>query len=341
MATTLHEDPEVRFALEAVSRVCSLVQEIQAAKEVVSSVAKDDLSPVTVADFAGQALVGSLLEHFFPEHLLMGEENPDFLRSENGRLVLDEVTHFVSRYVPGTNAEKICSWIQRGTAKNSRRFWTLDPIDGTRGFLRGDQYAVALALIEEGKVRMGVLGCPHLSPSGQLGKSETGSLLFAVKGRGAWRSPLTPPWNFERLQVSPCRDAQSLRLLKSVEASHTNMQLTTEFLKQLKVQPEPIALDSQVKYSVVAQGSAESFFYLPSHKKPDHRMKIWDVAPGAIIVEEAGGRVSDIYGKKLNYGIGQTVGGDPGIFVSNGFLHDQIIETASRLWQQSRPAGTP
>ena len=90
------------------------------------------------------------------------------------------------------------------------RFWVLDPVDGTLGFVRGDQYAVALALIEDGEVKLGVLGCPNypmrkewlsyhhryhriiskLTPP----TSETwnkGCVLYAKKGSGkAWMQPL-------------------------------------------------------------------------------------------------------------------------------------------------------
>jgi 3'(2'), 5'-bisphosphate nucleotidase len=47
----------------------------------------------------------------------------------------------------------------------AERYWVMDPVDGTKGFLRGDQYAVALALVERGEVVLGVLGCPNLGPA--------------------------------------------------------------------------------------------------------------------------------------------------------------------------------
>ena len=59
------------------------------------------------------------------------------------------------------------------------RYWALDPIDGTKGFLRGDQYAIALALIDDGDVVLGVLGCPNLANS----DGSTGATFVAVPGR--------------------------------------------------------------------------------------------------------------------------------------------------------------
>jgi len=68
------------------------------------------------------------------------------------------VTHFVRYYAPSAHGHSaVCEWIDRGGSDYARRFWTLDPIDGTKGFLRGDQYAVALALVVDGKVQVGVL----------------------------------------------------------------------------------------------------------------------------------------------------------------------------------------
>ena len=58
------------------------------------------------------------------------------------------------------------------------RYWTLDPIDGTKGFLRGDQYAVALGLIDDGEVILGVLGCPNLPNS----DGSRGAIFSAVEG---------------------------------------------------------------------------------------------------------------------------------------------------------------
>ena len=67
--------------------------------------------------------------------------------------------------------------IDHGNGEPADLFWTLDPIDGTKGFLRGDQYAVALALIKEGKPVLGVLGCPNLPFDD---KSNNGTLMFSA-----------------------------------------------------------------------------------------------------------------------------------------------------------------
>ena len=140
------ERPETQFAIHAVRRASQLVRQVQA-ETISSALTKDDRSPVTVADFASQALVGRLIAEYFPDDPLVGEEDSSVLRQPAGRQTLEQVTKFVSRLAPQATSETVCSWIDRGAGEPSDRFWTLDPIDGTKGFLRGDQYAVALALI--------------------------------------------------------------------------------------------------------------------------------------------------------------------------------------------------
>jgi 3'(2'), 5'-bisphosphate nucleotidase len=72
--------------------------------------------------------------------------------------------------------------------------WTLDPIDGTKGFLRGGQYAVCLALIVDAQVQLGVIGCPNLpyDPTKPSGEVDHGCIFVAVRGQGAHQVRLFP-----------------------------------------------------------------------------------------------------------------------------------------------------
>ena len=140
--------PETKFALDIVRQASLLVKQVQA--EMVSpALTKDDRSPVTVADFASQALIGWALSETFPQNPLVGEEDAAGLRQPAGEQTLDQITHFVSGFIPKATADSVCSWIDYGAGEPSNRFWTLDPIDGTKGFLRGNQYAIALARISD------------------------------------------------------------------------------------------------------------------------------------------------------------------------------------------------
>lgn len=69
----------------------------------------------------------------------------------------------VRRAIPEVQTKQVLDWIDLGGGRPGPRFWTRDPIDGTKGFLRGRQYAIALALIVDGRVRLAVVACPRLS----------------------------------------------------------------------------------------------------------------------------------------------------------------------------------
>jgi 3'(2'), 5'-bisphosphate nucleotidase len=203
----------------------------------------------------------------------------------------------------------------------------LDPIDGTKGFLRGNQYAVALALIENGQVQIGVLGCPNLEEGYKLVPGGKGTLAIAVRGEGAWLTNLAADGqSFRELHVSDTNTTSQARLLRSVESGHTNIGQIDYFAQELAVEVEPVRMDSQAKYVVLAVGKGELYLRLLSSKQPDYKEKIWDQAAGSLIVEEAGGRVSDLHGKALDFTAGRMLLNNRGILASNGFLHDEALQ---------------
>ncbi len=317
-------NPEVQFAIHTVREAARLVRLVQ--KEMVSSaITKEDRSPVTVADYASQALVGYLLNETFPNEPLVAEENADALRSPEQRPILEQVTRYVSLFAstkkPPT-PEQVCAWIDRGAAEPSHCFWCLDPIDGTKGFLRGDQYAVALAWIVNGQVQVAAIGCPNLVV-GYLPKTDgAGSLSFAVRGEGAWTMPLESNEDaLLPLHVSDCGNPHQARLLRSFESGHTNVSQIDQFAQELGIEVKPISMDSQAKYSILAAGQAEVYVRLLSPQKPNYREKIWDQAAGSLLVEEAGGTVTDLDGKPLDFTAGRTLRNNRGILATNGHLH--------------------
>ncbi len=322
--------PEVRFAIDAVRRASLLVREIQA--EMVSpALTKEDRSPVTVADFASQALVARLLEEAFPNDPLVGEEGADALRTPEEAATLEQVSTFVGRHLPQATPQNVCTWIDRGAANPASRFWTLDPIDGTKGFLRGDQYAIAFALLVDGQVQVGVLGCPNLSDAFRPDPSGPGSLVVAVRGEGTWFTPLDGEEHFTRLQVSEVTAPEQARVLRSFESGHTNVSQIDVFASRLGIAAEPVRMDSQAKYAVLAAGQGEIYLRLLSPKKPDYREKIWDQAAGSLVIEEAGGRVTDLQGRPLDFTAGRTLANNRGICATNGHLHPAALDALRTL----------
>ena len=79
--------------------------------------------------------------------------------------------------------------------------WTIDPIDGTKGFLRGEQYAVCLSLIVDSKVQVGVIGCPNLPIDPAHPEKGTGCIFTAVRGQGAQQvTPIICIYTLEHLE---------------------------------------------------------------------------------------------------------------------------------------------
>ena len=112
---------------------------------------KKDRSPVTIADLASQAVICRALEQSFPEDPIIGEEDSSQLQSQEQAPFLRRILDEINTIDPAATRQDVCGWIDRGNAeKTSERFWALDPIDGTKGFLRQGHYAIALALIGAG-----------------------------------------------------------------------------------------------------------------------------------------------------------------------------------------------
>jgi len=308
-------------AVRAATRICRAVQvELVSATDAVQ---KEDRSPVTVADLASQAVVAARLRKAFPGVPLAGEEDSAVLAGEGRAAVRRAVLERVRQEWPSASERDVLASIDLGRHPGGAagRFFTVDPVDGTKGFLRGQQYAVALALVEDGEVLAGVLGCPNLAGP----RHSRGSVYFAWRGRGARSAGVT--WSGlegEPLVVSTRGEPRDLRLCESVEPGHSDQAFSQHLLERLGVEAAPVRMDSQAKYAVLARGDAE--LYLRTPTRPGRSEWIWDHAAGAIVLEEAGGRVTDLLGARLDFGQGRALTANRGVVATNGRLHDLVVE---------------
>ncbi len=311
---------ERKIAIEAVEKASKLCIAVQKSLAKDDSIDKSDKSPVTIADFGSQAVVNYILNKSFKEDILVGEEDSAYLRNSENSMLKSKVCEKVKTILGELSDDEILKSIDLGNVKCnfSKRYWTLDPIDGTKGFLRGDQYAIALGLVENGKVVLGVLGCPNLN---------SGSIFSAVKGEGSFVRKLDSS-SETRVKVDNIKLPENTVFCESVESAHTAHGRSAEIAKILGVTAEPYRIDSQCKYGAVAQGDASIYLRLPVKK--GYQEKIWDHAAGSIIVEEAGGKVTDINGNPLDFSIGRELLNNKGIIASNGILHEKILEAVSR-----------
>lgn len=321
---------ETAAAVDAVikaSRLCAAVQQRMIAGQVLE---KGDKSPVTVADYGAQAVVGRLLEMEFPHVPMVGEENADALRRPENGALKGQVVDLARTVLPGVSEPEVLGAIDWGTHGGGPRgrFWTLDPIDGTKGFLRMEQYAVALALVEEGEVVLGVLGCPNLPWRAADGAQGHGGVYVGVKGHGAWWRPLAEDRR-ERLRATENHDPHRTRITESVEAAHTDQSESAEVAAALGIRVPPLRMDSQAKYAAVASGAADIYLRLPTRK--DYVERIWDHAAGFRVITEAHGRVTDVHGRALEFGHGRGLEVNRGVVATNGHVHDDVLAIVAKV----------
>jgi 3'(2'), 5'-bisphosphate nucleotidase len=332
-------DRERAVAVAAVLKASRVTQAVHAQLVRGQTLAKDDRSPVTVADYAAQAVLLTELARAFPNDRVCAEEEASLLRRDHPdaaelRAVVASLVNGVQAPADQLSTDAVLEAIDRGAYKGGAkgRFWTVDPVDGTKGFVRGEQYAVCLALIEDGEVVLGVLGCPNLPHAD--GSGARGALFVATVGSGALCVPLpdaaapidaaaalalaTP------ISVDALKDASLARFTESVEEGHSSHSDAVTIAGVLGIERPSLRLDSQCKYAVVARGEASVYLRLPT--KAEYREKIWDHAAGAVIVKEAGGAVTDARGRPLDFSRGASLALNSGVVATNGILHNRVLD---------------
>lgn len=317
---------ELEVAISAAREAAALCEAVRV-ELAATTLEKKDRSPVTVADYGSQALICRAIHEAFPDDAIVAEESAGALREAENQTLLDVLTGYVRRVRSGANERLVRDWIDYGSSDAVHgRFWTLDPIDGTKGFLRNDQYAVALALIENGELKVAVLGCPRLQPASGSGE---GTLFIAVAGEGAYQVSINGNGEASPIRVSTVSNPRDLRFCESVEAAHSSHSDAARIAAELGIEAPPRRLDSQAKYGLVARGDAEIYLRMP--RGTEYKEKIWDHAAGALVVTEAGGTVTDLQGDPLDFTHGRTLAENYGLLASNGTLHSEILGALESL----------
>jgi len=325
-----------RQAVVAASIVC---REIQNNLDAVRTITKDDKSPVTVADYAAQAVVAMVLKEHIGEFVLVAEESSSFLRDEDNAAILSAVVAAVQEVWDDATADSVLNAIDLGSGDTSHhKYWTLDPVDGTKGFLRNQQYAIALGFIEDGTPTIGVMGCPNLAVDMSMPfdeRDEHGCLYYAIQGLGVWETRCddgdAPVIHITRLDHV---ETEEISVCGSVEKAHTNMSDTDRILDWIEENGlgqagEPARLDSQCKYAVVARGQADAYLRLPARK--GYVERIWDHAAGCCIACESGAFVTDIFGKNLDFSHGRGLEVNKGIVCAPPRVHGLMLRAIKEL----------
>ncbi|KAH8601287.1 3',5'-bisphosphate nucleotidase-like protein [Bisporella sp. PMI_857] len=343
---------ELEVAELAVQRAAILTKRVfhEKAKGTIS---KDDKSPVTIGDFGAQALIIAAIKSNFPDDEVVGEEEAQTLRDDTH--LRDQIWELVKgTTLPDTSAEKILggpiksidAMLDAIDAGNSPggpkgRIWALDPIDGTKGFLRGGQYAVCLALMVDGDVKVGVLGCPNLpvddsAPlTAESGVDQTdaegkGVLFSAISGQGATSRPLNGNSSEKKaIRMKPVEDITQATFCESVEAGHSSHGDQFAIASKLGVITASVRMDSQAKYGSIARGAGDIYLRLPV--SATYQEKIWDHAAGDLIVREAGGQVTDSLGRRLDFSKGRTLAENKGVVAAPAAIHSHVLDVVKEV----------
>jgi 3'(2'), 5'-bisphosphate nucleotidase len=228
--------------------------------------------PVTVADRRASEIIVAGLAASFPEDPIISEELTP---------------------APG--------------ALGSPRFWLVDPIDGTKDFIRGeDGYSVMIGLVIAGKPTVGVVYQPAIDR------------LYYGTPDGAH---VTYQGETRVLAVSPVAAAADARLV--VSKSHRSPDID-RVKRELGIGDEQNMGSVGVKLCVIASGGRDLYV------NPQTKTKAWDTcAPEAILVP-AGGRLSDLFGNPMDYT--RELGHHRGLVASNGRIHGEVVAKLSALF---------
>ncbi|CDO96470.1 unnamed protein product [Kluyveromyces dobzhanskii CBS 2104] len=353
---------ELAVATQAVRKASLLTKRIQAdvISDKDSTITKSDSSPVTIGDYSAQAIIINAIKANFKDDNVVGEESSDGLSDSFVSEILtaiqsnDEVysevysevfanldqnesadVSFVNEDFPLDSIDEVKRVIDFGNyaGGNKGRFWCLDPIDGTKGFLRGDQFAVCLALVVDGEVQVGVIGCPNLELSNygstDLADSLPAGYIFrSVRGQGT-QFAVTTDSAWKDIHARNVVNTSELVTLEGVEKGHSAHDEQSVIKTELGISKSQ-HLDSQVKYCLLALGLGDLYLRLPI--KLSYEEKIWDHAAGNVILEEAGGIHTDsIENKRLDFGKGRTLK-TKGVIASCGpqSLHSKVVAASAR-----------
>jgi 3'(2'), 5'-bisphosphate nucleotidase len=192
---------------------------------------------------------------------------------------------------------------------SKRRVWMVDPLDGTNGFIARDgDFAVQIGLSVDGASVMGVVYQPLPD-----------ILFWGAKGGGAWVTRRNS--DALRLRVSQKSELTDMRLAAS--RSHRSPRMD-RVVKALGVRDEVNRGSVGVKVGLIVDRQCDVYVHLSP------RTKQWDTCAPEAILNEAGGRITDLFGYPLNYNASEVQNRN-GIVATNEVVHDQIISRLKPL----------
>jgi 3'(2'), 5'-bisphosphate nucleotidase len=268
-----------------------------------SSFIKKDDSPVTLADFASQIFIISEIRKRFPEDQIVAEEESSNFLNLNAEKMLKRCYKSLQ-----INFEKNLTDSLDYRGPSSIRQWTVDPIDGTKGFQKNLAYAIGIGLMIQFEPMICAISVPNY-------KNTSLAIFSAEKNKGAKVS--YGDQNFVKIRVSDIKELKTSRMCYSL---HYNKPWVLNFAQSIGI-TNFIPMDSMAKLCMVADGSAE-IYVKPMNVQ---RSFTWDFLPGELLVREAGGTITDINGSLIKYKNNKCKVTAPGLIASNGINHKDLI----------------
>ncbi|KAI9167815.1 3'(2'),5'-bisphosphate nucleotidase [Paramyrothecium foliicola] len=346
---------ELTVALGVVQKAAKLSQSIVSANDK-GVVEKEDLSPVTIADFAIQALLVATFKAAFPTDKFVGEENASDLR-ENP-VLLERVWGLLVQIGQDEDAaslcklphtrEQMCDLIDEcGSGKpGPGRTWVFDPIDGTKTYVRKELYAINIGLLVEGKQALGVVGCPNLSMTAKaplrnedVDPTGNGCIVFAVKDHGAYVRPLAgsvqdvQPSRIPKLDSKPL-DLSDVRFVTCVRMVDSALEGTHQAVAEKIGVPFPGCdlLPWVLRWATLAMGLGNAIIWV--YKRKDRLAKIWDHTGAMLLYEETGGKITDVNGKDIDLSVGRKTTANFGFIAAPASIHGKLLEAVHEVLRE-------
>lgn len=133
----------------------------------------------------------------------------------------------------------------------------------------------------------------------------------------------------KRIGMKKITDLSAASFCESVEAGHSNQGDAAQIAQKLGITRPSVRMDSQAKYGSIARGAGDIYLRLPVSKT--YQEKIWDHAAGDLIVREAGGQVTDVLGRRLDFGHGRTLAENKGVIAAPAAVHDQVLKVVQEV----------
>lgn len=328
-------EKELAVAQSAILRAARLTKNVLSS---VKEVSKADSSPVTMADFAAQALLISILHAQFPNDKFVGEEDSAALRKDAD--LRSKVYQLYSAACDGDPLPEhemldLIDMGGRGTGGPEGRFWAMDPVDGTATFLTGEQYAVSLALLENGQEVLGAVVYPNVKLRGgriveaSVDTDGLGVMLTAVRGQGAHVTWLpTPSGPYETVQLArlpaSAGDAASLHIVDCHRNRPSHREVMRRVCEKLGAAfPGTDVWSSHIRYASLVLGGGDFLVRIPSGRET--WSCIWDHAGAQLIYREVGGKITDLDGKEVDFSRGRYMSGNRGLVLAREGIHDEIL----------------